>query len=67
LKSFKALITAKALKDNQQKRFQEDYKKWFLETQVGTEFPLGDPKPKQQPKGEEVVEEVDEFAEFVEN
>ena len=46
---------------------QEDYKKWFLETQIGTEFPLGDPKPKQQPKGEEVVEEVDEFAEFVEN
>jgi len=61
------LQPAKALKDNQQKKFQEDYKKWFLETQVGTEFPLGDPKPKQQPKGEEEVEEVDEFAEFVEN
>ena len=44
------LQPAKALKDNQQKKFQEDYKKWFLETQVGTEFPLGDPKPKQQPK-----------------
>ena len=51
------LPTAKALRDNHQKRFQEDYKKWFLETQIGTEFPLGDPKPKQQPKSEEVVEE----------
>ncbi|MHC4647025.1 MAG: hypothetical protein ACYTBJ_16130, partial [Planctomycetota bacterium] len=63
------LEPAKALKDNQQKRFQEDYKKWFLETQIGTEFrflqtqigtefPLGDPKPKQQPKEEVVEEEV---------
>ena len=40
------LPTAKALRDNQQKRFQEDYKKWFLETQVGKEYPMGPPKPK---------------------
>ena len=60
------LPTAKALRDNQQKRFQEDYKKWFLETQVGKEYPMGPPKPKkqeeqpmQQPQvaQEEVVEE----------
>jgi len=48
----------KALKENEKKKFQEDYKKWFLEKEIGKEFPLGDPKPKQQPKQEEeVVEE----------
>lgn len=56
-----------ALKQNQKDKFQEDYKKWFLEKEIGKEFPLGSPKPKEQPKSEEVVEEVDEFAEFVEN
>jgi hypothetical protein len=50
------LQPAKALKDNQQKRFQEDYKKWFLETQVGTEFPLGEPRLKTK----EVVEEAEQ-------
>jgi hypothetical protein len=50
------LQPAKALKDNQQKRFQEDYKKWFLETQVGTEFPLGDPRL----KAKEIVEEAEQ-------
>jgi len=38
----------KALTDKQQLKFQEDYKKWYLETQIGVEFPLGDPKPKTQ-------------------
>ena len=56
----------KALTDAQQSKFQEDYKKWYLETQIGKEFPLGDPKPKNQ-KEEVVEEQVDEFAEFVEN
>jgi len=61
---------SKALTDAQQNKFKEDYKKWYLETQIGVEFPLGDPKPKNQKQegGEEVVEEqVDEFAEFAEN
>ena len=49
------LPTAKALRDNHQKRFQEDYKKWFLETQIGEEYPMGPPKSKQQ---KEVVQEV---------
>jgi hypothetical protein len=60
------LKPAKALRDNEQKRFQEDYKKWFLETQVGKEYPMGSPKPKQQEEQpmqqpqvvqEEIVEE----------
>ena len=50
------LQPAKALKDTQQKRFQEDYKKWFLETQIGTEFPLGEPRLKVK----EVVEEAEQ-------
>ncbi len=40
------LDPSKALNDSQQKKFQEDYKKWYLETQIGVEFPLGDPQPK---------------------
>jgi len=60
------LQPAKALRDNQQKRFQEDYKKWFLETQIGEEYPMGPPKSKQQEEQptqqpqvaqEEIVEE----------
>ena len=56
----------KRLEDNQQKRFQEDYKKWFLETQIGEEYPMGPPKSKQQEEQpmqqpqvaqEEIVEE----------
>ena len=49
----------KALTNKQQEKFQEDYKKWYLETQIGKEFPLGDPKPKnaEQPQ-EQVQEEV---------
>ena len=61
---------SKALNDSQKNKFKEDYKKWYLETQIGVEFPLGEPKPKNQKQegGEEVVEEqVDEFAEFAEN
>jgi len=56
-----------ALKQNQKDKFQKDYQTWFLEKEIGKEFPLGSPKPKEQPKQEEQVEEVDEFAEFVEN
>ena len=60
------LEPARALRENQSKRFQEDYKKWFLETQVGKEYPMGPPKPKQQEEQpmqqpqvaqEEIVEE----------
>ena len=37
------------------KDFKKNYKKWFLETQIGEEYPMGPPKSKQQ---KEVVEEV---------
>lgn len=52
----------KALTNAQQNKFQEDYKKWYLETQIGKEFPLGDPKPKNtiQPQEEVVEEQVQE-------
>ena len=52
----------KALTDAQQNKFQEDYKKWYLETQIGKEFPLGNPKPKniEQPQEEIVEEQVQE-------
>lgn len=45
-----------ALKQNQKDKFQKDYQTWFLEKEIGKEFPLGSPKPKQDSK-EEVVEE----------
>jgi len=63
------LHPAKALDKKQEKRFQEDYKKWFLEKEVGNKFPLGEPRPKnvEQPQEEVVEEQVDEFAEFAEN
>mgnify|MGYP003631303310 CR=1 FL=1 len=61
------LKPASALKPRQEEKFQEDYKEWFLEKEIGNEFPLGEPRHKNQPKEEEeVVEEVDEFAEFKE-
>ena len=56
-----------ALKDNQKDKFQKDYQKWYLEKEIGKEFPSGPPRLKKQPKQEGEVEEVDEFAEFVEN
>ena len=53
------LKPATALKDGQQKKFQEDYKKWFLETEVADEMPIGPPQRKtKEPKKEEVVEET---------
>ena len=61
------LEPAKALRPNQEKKFQEDYKKWYLEKEVPNEMPVGEPyskKAKEETKEE--VEEVDEFAEFVE-
>ena len=45
-----------ALKDNQKDKFQKDYQKWYLEKEIGKEFPSGEPRLKKQPK-EEVVEE----------
>ena len=56
------LDPSKALTDEQQKIFQEDYKKWYLETQIGVEFPLGEPKPKnvEQPQEEVVEEQIQE-------
>jgi hypothetical protein len=56
-----------ALKDNQKEKFQKDYQKWYLEKEIGKEFPTGEPRLKKQPKQKGQVEEVDEFAEFVEN
>ncbi len=46
----------KALREKEQLKFQEDYKKWYLEKEIGKEFPLGIPRLKDQPQ-EEVVEE----------
>lgn len=46
----------KALKENEKKKFQEDYKKWFLEKEIGKEFPLGEPRLKVK----EVVEEAEQ-------
>jgi len=45
-----------ALKQNQKDKFQKDYQTWFLEKEIGKEFPSGEPRLKKQPK-EEVVEE----------
>ena len=46
-----------ALKQNQKDKFQKDYQTWFLEKEIGKEFPSGEPRLKKQPKEEEVVEE----------
>ena len=56
-----------ALKQNQKDKFQKDYQTWYLEKEIGKEFQSGPPRLKKQPKQEGEVEEVDEFAEFVEN
>ena len=45
-----------ALKQNQKDKFQKDYQTWYLEKEIGKEFPSGEPRLKKQPK-EEVVEE----------
>ena len=47
-----------ALKQNQKDKFQKDYQKWFLEKEIGKEFPSGEPRLKNQPKEEIVEEEV---------
>jgi len=47
-----------ALKDNQKDKFQKDYQKWYLEKEIGKEFPSGEPRLKEQPKEEIVEEEV---------
>ncbi len=56
-----------ALKQNQKDKFQKDYQTWYLEKEIGKEFPSGPPRLKKQPKQEGEVEKVDEFAEFVKN
>ena len=53
----------KALKDNQQKKFQEDYKKWYLETEIGKEFPLGEPRLKAEAAIKDADEAVSEVTE----
>ena len=47
-----------ALKQNQKDKFQKDYQKWYLEKEIGKEFPSGEPRLKKQPKEEVVEEEV---------
>ena len=47
-----------ALKQNQKDKFQKDYQKWYLEKEIGKEFPSGEPRLKKQPKEEIVEEEV---------
>ena len=46
-----------ALKDNQKDKFQKDYQKWYLEKEIGKEFPTGEPRLKTPEVKEEVVEE----------
>jgi len=52
------LKPAIALKDNQKDKFQKDYKTWYLEKEIGKEFPSGQPRLKKQPKEEVVEEEI---------
>jgi len=49
----------KALREKEQLKFQEDYKKWYLEKEIGKEFPLGVPRLKTQ----EIKEEAEEVVE----
>ena len=42
------LEPGKALRPNELKKFQEDYKTWFLEKEVGKEFPFGEARQKEQ-------------------
>ena len=46
-----------ALKENQKDRFQKDYQKWYLEKEIGKEFPSGEPRLKTPEVSEEVTEE----------
>ena len=46
-----------ALKDNQKDKFQKDYQKWYLEKEIGKEFPTGEPRLKTPEVSEEVTEE----------
>jgi hypothetical protein len=56
------LKPAKALTQKEKEKFQENYKNWFLEKEIGNKFPLGEPKPKniEQPQEEIVEEQVQE-------
>ena len=45
-----------ALKQNQKDKFQKDYQTWYLEKEIGKEFPSGPPRL----KAKEVVEEAEQ-------
>ena len=56
------------LKENAQNKFQDDFKEWFLATEIGSEMPVGDPYAKNIEKNTEqesieqtqqVVDELD--------
>ena len=48
----------KALRPKDKKRFQEDYKEWFLEKEIGNQFPFGEPRMKEQIVKKEEKEEA---------
>ena len=57
------------LRESAQTKFQNDFKEWFLETEVGKEMPIGEPYIKngqQDPQEQQTEENVDEFAQFIE-
>lgn len=50
------LKPSKALRDNEKKRFKEDYTKWFLEKEINDEMPIGVPRKKaEKPAAQEEV------------
>ena len=40
------LKPGRALREKERLKFQEDYKEWYLEKEIGNEFPLGEPRLK---------------------
>jgi hypothetical protein len=50
------LKPAAALKPNQEKKFQEDYKEWYLEKEIAKEIPFGEPRLKEKA----IVEEAEQ-------
>ena len=50
------LKPGRALRDNEKKRFKEDYTKWFLEKEINSEMPIGAPRKKvEEPEAQEEV------------
>ena len=45
-----------ALKENEKDKFQKDYQKWYLEKEIGKEFPTGEPRLKEKA----IVEEAEQ-------